>query len=392
MPGVLRLIWQERQISRADIARRIGLSRSTVSEIVGLLLPTGLLAEVGVGVSSGGRRPIVLQFHDDALGILGVDMGAGHISVAVTDLRGTILAWEHDSHPVRSDPAGALALVTELAVRAVKTWGRRTDRLLGVGMAVPSPVDVDRPDELCEVILPAWRGVAVSAALRKRFKVPVLVDNDANLAALGERWWGLGQGVDDFAYIKVGTGIGAGYIIGGRIYRGARGLAGEIGHLAIDPRGPPCVCGNRGCLATLVGAQALVERASALLPRHPASLLGRAEVTISAIEDAALAGDRLALQVTGEAAERLGVAIADLLNLLNPAMVIIGGGLARLGELLLAPLREAVSRRTLVTSSRGTRIATSGLGARTVAVGAATMMLERALTDPSLFPSAAAGR
>lgn len=392
MPGVLRLIWQERQISRADIARRIGLSRSTVSEIVGLLLPTGLLAEVGVGVSSGGRRPIVLQFHDDALGILGVDMGAGHISVAVTDLRGTILAWEHDSHPVRSDPAGALALVTELAVRAVKTWGRRTDRLLGVGMAVPSPVDVDRPDELCEVILPAWRGVAVSAALRKRFKVPVLVDNDANLAALGERWWGLGQGVDDFAYIKVGTGIGAGYIIGGRIYRGARGLAGEIGHLAIDPRGPPCVCGNRGCLATLVGAQALVERASALLPRHPASLLGRAEVTISAIEDAALAGDRLALQVTGEAAERLGVAIADLLNLLNPAMVIIGGGLARLGELLLAPLREAVSRRTLVTSSRGTRIATSGLGARAVAVGAATMMLERALTDPSLFPSAAAGR
>ena len=392
MPGVLRLIWQERQISRADIARRIGLSRSTVSEIVGLLLPTGLLAEVGVGVSSGGRRPIVLQFHDDALGILGVDMGAGHISVAVTDLRGTILAWEHDSHPVRSDPAGALALVTELAVRAVKTWGRRTDRLLGVGMAVPSPVDVDRPDELCEVILPAWRGVAVSAALRKRFKVPVLVDNDANLAALGERWWGLGQGVDDFAYIKVGTGIGAGYIIGGRIYRGARGLAGEIGHLAIDPRGPPCVCGNRGCLATLVGAQALVERASALLPRHPASLLGRAEVTISAIEDAALAGDRLALQVTAEAAERLGVAIADLLNLLNPAMVIIGGGLARLGELLLAPLREAVSRRTLVTSSRGTRIATSGLGARAVAVGAATMMLERALTDPSLFPSAAAGR
>lgn len=392
MPGVLRLIWHERQISRADIARRTGLSRSTVSEIVGLLLPTGLLAEVGVGVSSGGRRPIVLQFQDDALGILGVDMGAGHVSVAVTDLRGAILAWQHQNHPVRTDPVGALALASELAARAVKAWGRRTDRLLGIGMAVPSPVDVERPDELCDVILPAWRGVAVSEALRKRFKVPVLIDNDANLAAIGERWWGLGQGVDDFAYIKVATGIGSGYIIGGRIYRGARGLAGEIGHLAIDPRGPACVCGHRGCLATLVGAQALVDRAQALLPRYPASVLAGVELTIGAIEDAALAGDRLARQVTSEAADHLGVAIADLLNLLNPSMVIIGGGLARLGDLLLEPIRQAVGRRTLITSGRATRIATSDLGARAVAVGAATMMLERALTDPSLFPIPAAGR
>jgi glucokinase-like ROK family protein len=392
MPGVLRLIWQERQISRADIARRTGLSRSTVSEIVSLLLPTGLLAEVGVGVSSGGRRPIVLQFQDDALGILGVDIGAGHVSVALTNLRGTVVAWEHRSHPVRTDPTGTLTLMNELATRCVRRWGHKADRLLGIGVAVPSPVDLARPDELCDVILPAWRGVSVAAALRKRFDVPVLIDNDANLAALAERWWGLGQGVDEAAYIKVATGVGAGHIIGGRIHRGARGLAGEIGHLAIDPRGPACVCGLRGCLTTLVGSQALVERALALRPAYPTSLLTAGELTIGAIEDAALAGDPLALQVVDEAAGHLGIAIANLINLLNPEIVIIGGGLARLGETLLVPLRRAVDLRTLITSVRAATVVTSSLGARAVAIGAATLMLERAFIDPALFPIAAARR
>lgn len=392
LPGVLRLIWQERQISRADIARRTGLSRSTVSEIVGALLPTGLLAETGVGASSGGRRPIVLQFQDDALGVLGVDMGAGHVSAAITNLRGTVVAWEHRSHAVRNDPTGTLALMTELATRCVRQWGRKPDQLLGIGVAVPSPVDLARPDELCDVILPAWRGVAVGAALRKRFGVPVLIDNDANLAALAERWWGVGQGVDDATYIKVATGAGSGHIIGGRIYRGARGLAGEIGHLAIDPRGAACVCGLRGCLTTLIGAQALVARAQALLPAYPTSQLHGAEPTIGSIEDAALAGDTLALQIVDEAADHLGVAIANLLNLLNPSLVIIGGGLARLGETLLVPLRRAVDRRTLITSVRSATIVTSSLGARAVAVGAATLMLERAFNDPTLFPTAAGGR
>jgi glucokinase-like ROK family protein len=292
---------------------------------------------------------------------------------------------------VRTDPVGAIALITDLAARCVTTWGRR-GRLLGIGMAVPSPVDVARPDELCEVILPAWRGVAVGEALRKRFKVPVLIDNDANLAALGERWWGLAQGVDDFAYIKVATGVGSGHMFGGRIYRGARGLAGEIGHLAMDPRGAPCVCGLRGCLTTLVGAQALVDRARALAPGHPDSVLADREIAIGDIEDAALAGDKLALKVTSEAAHHLGIAIADLLNLLNPSLVIIGGGLARLGELLLTPLQRAVDRGTLITSVRATKIVVSALGARAVAVGAATLMLERAFADPSHFPAAAAGR
>jgi glucokinase-like ROK family protein len=389
--GVLQLLWRERQISRAEIARRTGLSRSTVSEIVGDLLKTRLVAEVGDGASQGGRRPIVLQFQDDAYGILGIDLGAAHVAVALANLRGQVIAWEHRSHPVRTDPEGAVSLMIELSEACLRQWKLGTDRLVGIGVAVPSPVDPKDPDRVSEVVMPAWQGHNVGEALRKRFRVPVLVDNDANLGALAERWWGAGRGIDDFTYVKVATGVGAGHIIHGEIYRGAHGIAGEIGHLAIDPQGEPCMCGLRGCLATRVGSRALLARASALLQDHPESALAGREVTITAIEDAALGGDPLALQVVREAAEYLGIAVAGVLNLMNPARVIIGGGLARLGELLLATLRQSVTGRTLVSSIAPTEIVTSELGARAVALGSVTLVLQTALADLRHFRIAAAG-
>ncbi len=389
---VLQLIWREEEISRAEIARRKDLSRSTVSQIVEELLDLGLVQEVGAGASQGGRRPIVLRFDDDAGAILGVDLGATHVAATLTNLRGQVLAWEHQKHPVRDDPPGALSLVNRLAEGCMASWGGRKRLLLGVGMAVPSPVDPARPDHLNDVVIPTWKGVNVAEGLRRRFRVPVLIDNDANLGALAERWWGAGRDVEDFAYIKLATGIGAGFFIDGKIYRGASGIAGEVGHVSIDPNGPRCGCGLRGCLVTLVGAPALLRRARELLTELPGSALAGRDFGITLLEDAALAGDALALRVVREAAEHLGVGVAGLLNLLNPAVVIVGGGLARLGEQLLEPLRETVRRRTLATSMAGSRIVTSQLGGRAVAIGAATLLLQRALSDPRHFPAAAHGR
>jgi len=383
----LRLIWREQRISRAEISRRTGLSRSTVSETVDALFPTGLIAEVGVGPSNGGRPPVVLEFQDDAFAILGVDMGASHVAVALTDLRGHVLTSKERSHPVRTDPVGTRALITELCDECLSSWPAGPRRLVGIGVAVPSPVDPRQPDKLSEVVLPDWQGALGLGALTERFGVPVMVDNDANLAALGERWWGAGRAVDDFAYIKVATGLGLGHVINGRIYRGATGVAGEIGHMAIDPHGRPCICGLNGCLATLVGAPELVERARTLLAEYPSSILAGRNLTLVSIEDAALAGDPLAMAVVSEAAEHLGIAVAGFLNLMNPAMVILGGGLARLGDVLLEPLRETVRRRTLISSLVACEIKTSQLGEQASAVGAATMVLEAALADSSLFPA-----
>jgi predicted NBD/HSP70 family sugar kinase len=359
-----------------------------VSEIVGDLLGTGLVTEGGAGPSRGGRRPIVLQFEDDAYGLLGVDMGAAHVSVALTNLRGHVLAWEHRLHPVREDPAGTRALTSALVDGCLARWGKRPERLAGLGVAVPCPVDPRHPEQLSERVMPAWQGALGLEPLAERLGVPLLVDNDANLGALAERWWGAGRDVDDFAFVKVATGVGSGHIIGGRIYRGATGTAGEIGHMAIDPHGPPCVCGLRGCLTTFVGTQALVARADALRREQPGGALGVSPIAIGPLVDAALAGDPVALQVVREAGETLGIALAGMLNLMNPARVIIGGGLARLNELLLEPIRGTVRSRTLVHSLDATEIVTSALGEQDVAVGAATLALQEALADLRRFRAA----
>jgi predicted NBD/HSP70 family sugar kinase len=383
---ILRLIWKEQEISRAEIARRVEVSRSTVSEIVGSLLPKGFVAEVGTGPSRGGRRPIVLRFQDDAYFILGVEMGATHVSVALTNLRGRVIAWEHREHPVRSDPRGTREIIAMLCDACLVAGRVGPRRLLGIGVAVPSPVDPAHPDRLSEIVLPEWHGQLGLESLAARYGVRLFVDNDANMGALAEHWWGAGRGIDDFAYIKIATGLGSGHVIGGEIYRGATGVAGEIGHLAMDPQGELCICGLRGCLATMVGSPALVKRAEALTREYPESRLAGTRPTIASIEDAALAGDPLAMQLTREAADHLGIAVASLLNLMNPSMVILGGGLARLGELLLEPLRETAARRTLVSSLAVAAICIEELGPRAIAVGAATLVLKSALEDSRLFP------
>lgn len=386
---VLELIWLQEKMSRAEIARRTGLSRSTVSDIVSNLLETGLIAEVGDGPSRGGRRPIMLAFQDDAFVILGVDMGASHVSVGLTDLRGRILAWEHRDHPVRSDPDGTGALIVQLSDACLRQWGGTRKHLLGIGVAVPSPVDPRNPETLSDIALPAWKGRSGLEGLKAEYEAPVFIDNDANLGALAERWWGAGRGIDDFAYIKLATGIGAGYMIRGEIYRGASGVAGEIGHVTIDGNGPICNCGNRGCLGTFIGSEELLAQAEALLGDFPDSPLAGGDVTIRAIEDAALANDPLALHVTERAAHRLGVAIADVLNLMNPSAVILGGSLSRLGDVLVVPLRETAVRRTFANSVAAVDIRTSELGPRSIAVGAATLVLDEALKNPRLFPQTA---
>lgn len=375
-------------MSRAEIARHTGRSRSTISDVVGRLIATGLVKEVGSGESRGGRRPILIGFRDDAGVILGIDLGATHVSVILTDLRGSALAWRNRSYPVRSDPRGAGGLALEMCRDCIGEWNGDPHRLLGIGVAVPSPVDPEAPDRVLERIHPAWRGRAILDRLDAAFGVPVFIENDANLGAVAEHTWGKAIGVDDFLYLKVATGVGAGLMIGGGIYRGATGVAGEIGHIVVDPAGPECVCGGRGCLATLVGTQALVQRTQELLKGSMPSVLAGADLDIKTIEDAALADDPVALRVVHEAARHLGIAVAGVVNLLNPGSVIVGGSLARAGDRLLLPLREAVLRRTLVASAAASEIRISELGPRATALGAATHVLVAALANPCLFQGA----
>lgn len=382
--SVLRLIWQEHRISRAEIARRFGLSRSTVTEIVKELLQTGFVMETGSGESRGGRRPIVLEFDDTARVILGIDIGADHVAAVMTDLRGRPLAWESRPHPVWEDPEGTITTAIELGDACLAARTGSAPPLLHVGVAVPSPVDPFHPDALPETIIPAWKGRNEFNRLHPHFGVPVHIDNDANLGALAEHRWGAGRGVDDMIYIKVAQGIGAGHILAGGIYRGAGGYAGEIGHMALDPEGDECMCGLRGCLVLLVGSAALETRAAELYAAKRPRRKPAAPPSIDAIEDDALAGDPIAIRVITEAAEHLGTAIVGWCNLMNPSMVILGGNLVRTGDILLTPLRKRVDTCTLVGAAAAD-IRGGDLGHQAIAIGAATLALEAALDQPSML-------
>ena len=383
---LLGLVWRERRISRADLARRAEVARSTVTRTVNALLPTGLLREVGEGVSRGGRRPILLAFQDEAYGVAGVELGNTRVAVALTDLRGRVLAWEEEPHAVREDPEGARALAAELVARCLAAWRRGPAGLVCIGVALSCPIDTGAPTLLPTVELPAWRGEPGLETLRSRFGVPVLLDNDANLGALAEHRWGAGQGVPNLAYLAITGGVGAGHVIDGRLYRGQTGVAGELGHFPADPAGVRCSCGMRGCLSSTVGVPAVERRAGRLAASHPGSALGEPPVTLATLARAALAEDPVALRAVAETVDPLANALSVLLNLNNPGRVVIGGGLLRLGEALLGPLRQAVQDRTRASSAGAVAIVAGALGERAVAVGAATMALEHALADLRLFP------
>jgi predicted NBD/HSP70 family sugar kinase len=378
---VLRLIWRERQISRADIARLTGLSPSTVGAIVAELERAGLVREIGAGASRGGRRPVLVGFRDDAFALVGVELGATHVSAVLTDLRGNVRAFRDTHVAVREDPKTALATARALVDECLSSERVSRKRVVGIGVAVPSPVHPERPGDMSPLIMPAWVGYDVQEALHDAFEVPVFVDNDANLGALSERFWGAGAGGEDLAFIKVATGIGSGHIINGALYRGSGGTAGEIGHIAIDPNGPRCICGSRGCLVTMIGAEALLARARTRWGRK------KKNPTVGDIVAGARAGDPIARALIDEVGHSLGIVVAGLLNLINPAVVVLGGEITSVGDILLDPLRVSIRARALSTSVAETRIVASQLGARSIAVGAATLVLDAALADRSLFPA-----
>jgi predicted NBD/HSP70 family sugar kinase len=379
---LLRLIWQERQATRVELSRLSGLSHSTVSAILLELERAGLVRTLGATASRGGRPASLIGFSDDSFSIIGVELGARHVAVALTDLRGRVRWFEERRLAVRTQPKAALAQIRGLIEQGVRAERVPLRRVVGIGVAAPSPIDPAAPGHLAELIFPAWKRVDVVAHLQEAYGVPVLIDNDANLGALAERWWGAGVDGGDLAYIKVGAGVGSGHIIRGELYRGATGTAGEIGHVPVDPSGPMCVCGNRGCLTTFIGSEELAERARELfeLDEPP---------TLAEIVRRARSGDAPALRLVDEVGERLGVVVGTLLNLLNMDVVVIGGEISTVGDMLLDAVRRRVRGRALPSAMAHTRIVTSNLGPRAIALGAATLILESALKDYQLFPEVA---
>ena len=363
--------------SRAELAQATGLGRSVLTQRVDALRKYGLLADDGVGVSTGGRAPRLVRFRSDAGYLLVADLGATSTDVALADLAGRIVVHRQEPSDIAAGPDAVLARVEQLFEECVAEAGG--DRSLwGIGIGVPGPVEFESGRPVSPPIMPGWDGYA----LRERFAdrgVPVWVDNDVNVMALGELTAGCGRGVDDFVFVKIGTGIGAGIVVDGRIHRGAKGSAGDVGHIHVQAgREVTCRCGMTGCLEAFAGGAALARDAEAAARDGRSRILRalldeKGYLDASDVAAASKHGDPVSIELITEAGRLIGQMLTGIVNFFNPSLIVIGGGVAGAGDLLLATIRQAIYRRSLPLATRDLTVRRSALDDRAGVIGAATM-------------------
>jgi len=376
--------------SRPELSERLGLGRAIVAQRVGELVERGLISDAELGSSTGGRPPRRLTFRADAGHLLVADLGATSIDVAMTRLDGTVLAHHGEPADIAHGPDALLERVEQL-FEGLRAGARRApERLWGVGIGVPGPVEFRTGRPSSPPIMPGWDGYPVRDRLAARYAAPVWVDNDVNVLTLGEWRAGVAVGHDNVVVVKIGTGIGAGIVSDGRLHRGAQGSAGDVGHIqVVEETDVICRCGNVGCLEALAGGAALARDGEAAAragrsPRLRAALERDGLVTAADVARAASFGDPVAAALLTDAGRRVGVMLASVVNFFNPSLVVIGGGVAQSGEALLGAVREVVLRRSLPLATRDLDIQRSGLGDEAGIIGAAAMVVDQLFARETL--------
>jgi glucokinase-like ROK family protein len=387
---VLELLRTGKARTRAQLTETTGLGRAVITERLAHLRRSGLLEDGVKGESTGGRAPRELNFRAGAGVILAAEIGATGFDVGITDLAGKILSSSSLKADVTDGPDAVLTSVEKcLADLLADTTDAPT---WGVGVGLPGPVEFATGRPSSPPIMPGWDDYPVRERLRARFGAPVWVDNDVNLLALGEQRAGSAAGEPDFIYLKIGTGIGAGLISGGRPHRGSLGCAGDVGHVAVaEESDAVCRCGNVGCLEALAGGAALAQQGAALAVsgRSPylADMLRRTgRVTAEDVGNAARHGDRAAVELIVMAGRHIGATLATMVSFFNPSVVFVGGQVAEIGDVLINAIRQVVYRRSLPLATRDLRIVRSAMGKLAGVAGASAMVAD------ALFAADALGR
>ena len=367
---VLDIVRSRGALSRTEIAVQSNLSLPTVSDITAQLIEMGLIYEQSTGASTGGRRPVLVAFNPRAGYVAGVKVTETTAIAVLTDLNATVVA--HHSVPIHDHrPEDIVATLANTVETLLATANGAP--LLGVGIGMASVVDRRR-----EIVRFAtyfgWHELPMAQMLEERLNVPVILDNDVNALAVAEQWFGAGRGITDFLVVSLGRGVGLGMILNGRLYRGAGGGAGEFGHTIVQADGPLCACGKRGCLEAFISDPALARQASAVL--------GRA-VHIAEVYSLAVQGNAEVIAIYRNAARVLGIAVANLVNVLNPALIIIGGEGARAGHLILAPFEQTLNEFCFGGLRDDVTVVTEPWGDDGWARGAASLLLNE-LFQPAL--------
>lgn len=378
---VFDLLRDGRPRTRAQLAESTGLARSTIAARVDVLMRLGLVAPYGGGRSTGGRPPSLFALNPSVRVVAGIDVGATHAVAILSDLSGAILSQIRADIDIASGPEHVLGWVTDSVGELLAEAGRPVADLAAIGIGLPGPVEHSTGRPINPPIMPGWDRYDVPGQVQRTYSVPVLIDNDVNIMALGEQQTHL-RDVDDLVFIKVATGIGAGIISGGVLQRGAQGTAGDLGHVRVlRGEGVLCRCGNEGCLEAIAAGPAL----AACLRAN-----GRDVHSTQDVVDLVRAGDQAALQEIRQAGRDIGEVVATMVNLINPSVVVIGGGLADAGEHLMAGIREVVYRRSLPLATASLRLVSSRAGAEAGVLGAASMAITHILSPEAIEAASAA--
>jgi predicted NBD/HSP70 family sugar kinase len=373
---VIQALRQHGAMSKSALSE-IGLSRSTVAGVVGELLDAGTVVEVldtPRRDRATGRPPTLVGLNGGLGAVLGIEIANGMVRVAVCNVARDLLVHETVAVDERNKPAETLRIVDALIDRLLAGTGFRRDQVLGAGIAMPGPIQRRTGLTGRACTLKPWVGVNPRTLAEAALRLPVLVDNDANLAALAELTWGAARGLRDYAYIYAATGIGAGFVLDGAVYAGANGTAGEIGHTTINEDGLVCECGGRGCLNTLANPDAISRQLWQSHRRRP---------SIREVIALAHEGDAGCRRVLADAGSHIGVAMANMYNLLDPELIVLGGNLAAAGAILIDPLRQSMVRRAIHAGEAVPAVVAGELDEEVVVViGAAAAVLR----DATLFP------
>jgi predicted NBD/HSP70 family sugar kinase len=375
--AVLQLIRNGQCATRSDLVNVTGLARSTISQRVDALAAAGLVVELGEGKSTGGRPPTRLAFNSAGGVVLAADFGATQCRLAVSDLAGSILVEEASDLDIAAGPDACLRFALDGFRALLDRAGRTVSSVEGVGVGLPGPVEFAAGRVVSPPIMPGWDGIPVPPYFVDEFPgVPVLVDNDVNVMAMGEYWARWRSSVADLLFVKVGTGIGSGIVVDGAIHRGAQGAAGDIGHVQIPDAGDTlCRCGNTGCVEAVAagGALAAALRAAGVDAENTRDVVALAR-----------AGNRVAVPLVRHAGRLLGEVLAGAVNFFNPSVIVLGGDLADAHEQLFAGVREVVYRRSTTLATRHLQIVRSRLGVHAGVVGCAVTVLQHILSPEAV--------
>jgi glucokinase-like ROK family protein len=373
-------------VSRARLTEALSSSRGKITAEVARLIEAGLLAEEGPAESEGGRRSSLLGIPHSAGLIAAVDIGATSIDVALTTLGSELVAHRGESVDVRFGPQPVLGRVKELFSELLEGQAADPRDVLAIGIGVPGPVEQASGLLTAPPIMPGWDRFPIRDVFAGEYAAPVFVDNDVNIMALGEHWGGVAKGVDDMIFVKIGTGIGSGIIIGGSIHRGTQGCAGDFGHICVDPNGPVCSCGNIGCLEAMAAAPTIVLQAERCAREGESPALGeilaeKGELNTKDIGEAARRSDYCALTIIRRSGRLIGQTLAAAVNVLNPSMIVIGGGVSHIGHALLAEIRSAVYQRSLPLATRNLPVVMSELDEVAGVLGASVLAAKGVLNS-----------